>query len=66
MNKSVTVTMGKKTYRKPQMEMLQVETTSILAASGEGKIKGTGSDMGWDNGSNAKQNNSWGDIWEEE
>jgi len=64
MNKSVTMTMGKKTYRKPQMEMLQVETTSILAASGE--ITGTGSDMGWDNGSNAKQNNSWGDIWGEE
>jgi len=63
MNKSVTVTMGKKTYRKPQMEMLQVETSSILAASGEGEIKGTGKDMGW---SNAKQNNSWGDIWEEE
>jgi len=44
--------MGKKTYRKPQVEALQVETTSILAASGEGGIKGTGKDMVWDNGDN--------------
>lgn len=51
MNKNLTETMGKKAYQKPLTEALSVEAGSILAAS---EITGTGSDMGWDNGNNAK------------